>query len=330
MKQHRKKQIDATVRRLVFQRDELLCQTCGLKTVLTRDIRTEEDYKNEALIEIYDRTAGGLDSYRTICRSCTALVPEIHNPSEVKFLSLERGEYTRVHNNILYALARVRLNSEESRVINALIAKTYGFNQSEDFISFSQLQSITGISRSHCSRTVTRLITRRIVLRLGKKLKLNKYHFQWLGAEVLPKQVQKVAQIGNKVLPEQATTKDTTKRHIKNNTAKDIFKTNISAEDWRELIDSFKTLNPVYEEFYYKKPQRDALNYLADKIGLQKLKGLLKALPTIVSQKFAPKITTPFELKRDIGKLILHMKQNQGSSSKGQTITKENAHEYAN
>lgn len=327
MKQKRK-QLNAQTRRLVFQRDELLCQTCGNKTVLTRDIRTEEDYKNEALIEIFDRTAGSLEAYRTICRSCTALVPEMHNPSEVKFLSLERGEYTRVHNNILYALARIRLNSEESRVINGLIAKTYGFNQSEDYISFSQLHLITGISRAHCSRTVSRLITRRIVLRLGRKLKLNKYHFQWLSHEVLPKQAKKVAQTGNEVLPEQVTTKDTTKRHIKNNTAKRIFKTNIQGEEWNELIDAFKPLNPMYKEFYYKKVHRDALNHLVDILGMQKLKGLLQALPNIVSQKFAPKITTPFELKRDMGKLILHIKQNQVPNTKGQTITKDNVKHY--
>lgn len=326
-KRHR--QLDAYQRRKIFERDDHKCQTCGSLVIVTRDIRTENDYKREALIKPIDLSLKGIDGYETVCRSCTGLNPEAYSPSELKFLPLERGEFTRVHNNILYALARLRLNSQESRVVLALIAKTYGFNQSEDHVPFSQLNKITGMSRTHCSHTVTRLIKRHIVMKLGKKLKLNKYYFYWSGNEVLLKQAGSVAQTGNEVLLKQATSKDTTKDSSKDNSKteqkKDNFKTKLSGDDWQYLIDGFKDLNPIYKSFYQNKTERRALNYLADLVGLEKLKGLIDHLPKIVfSSKFAPKVTTPYELMKNMGKLVAYIKQNQHVYPKSETISRDN------
>jgi phage replication O-like protein O len=127
--------------------------------------------------------------------------------------------YTPIANELMEALARTKLNTQESRILFAILRKTYGWNKSNDWISNSQLEQITGIHRSHCANTVTRLITRKIVTRLGNKIKLNKIYNSWLGMlpkrVMLPKQVTSVTQTGNWVLPKQVHTKDTNTKDTK-------------------------------------------------------------------------------------------------------------------
>lgn len=90
----------------------------------------------------------------------------------------------------------------------------------------------------------------------------------------------------------------------------------LQGKDWNELIDSFKEVNPLYEEFYKNTTERKALEYLVSKLGLDKVKSVIKHLPEIINQPYAPKITKPTELKRDLGKLIAFYKQNQNKYKK--------------
>lgn len=75
------------------------------------------------------------------------------------------------------------------------------------------------------------------------------------------------------------------------------------------LIDLFKDLNPVYQDWYKNTTQRGALSWLVEKYGEEKVRGMISALPDITSRPYAPKITTPAELRRDLGKLLAFVKQ---------------------
>lgn len=83
-----------------------------------------------------------------------------------------------------------------------------------------------------------------------------------------------------------------------------------------ELIDLFKGVNPMYSDFFKNTTERKALEHVVSKLGFDKTKNLLTALPEIVTKKFAPKITKPTELKRDLGKLVLFFKQESQSKNK--------------
>jgi hypothetical protein len=83
-----------------------------------------------------------------------------------------------------------------------------------------------------------------------------------------------------------------------------------------ELIDLFKGVNPMYTDFFRNTTERKAIEHVVSKLGFEKTKNLLIALPEIVSKKFAPKITKPTELKRDLGKLVLFFKQESQSKNK--------------
>ena len=85
----------------------------------------------------------------------------------------------------------------------------------------------------------------------------------------------------------------------------------LQAEQWTQLIDSFEPLNPMYAEFYKNTTERKALEYMATKWSYEKLLNTIIALPEIVTKPYAPKITKPTELKRDLGKLLIFLKQEE-------------------
>jgi len=211
------KRIKAQIRKAVYVRDNYICQGCGKKVVLTKDIKTSEDHKLEASLDhIIPRSKGGsdeIDNLRTMCRSCNSKKGD-KDEKELKFLNLAEGEYTRIHNALLLALARTKINTQEARILFAIIAKTYGYQKSEDWVSNSQLEEITGIHRCHCSGTVSRLKNRNIVTQTGNKIRINKYFFEWrmlpkqVTKQVTPKKESNVTQTGNQVLPKQVTTKE--------------------------------------------------------------------------------------------------------------------------
>ena len=98
---------------------------------------------------------------------------------------LEDG-FIRIANGIAKELAKTYMSSYESQILWCLFIKTYGFNKKEDWISNSQFVEATGIYKSHVSRTIKKLVERKIVTQTGNKIAFNKYHTQW---RELPKQV---------------------------------------------------------------------------------------------------------------------------------------------
>lgn len=82
-----------------------------------------------------------------------------------------------------------------------------------------------------------------------------------------------------------------------------------------EIIKLFENINPNYLEWYGNKTQRAAVKFLINGVGFEVLKSLVQKLPEITARKFAPKITTPFELKRDWAKLKLFIEQEKIRSS---------------
>lgn len=83
----------------------------------------------------------------------------------------------------------------------------------------------------------------------------------------------------------------------------------LHGNQWNDLIDAFKDVNPMYLDFYKNKTERNALESLVERLGFDKVKGIIQHLGEITSQPYAPKITKPSELKRDLGKLVTFFNQ---------------------
>lgn len=103
---------------------------------------------------------------------------------------------------------------------------------------------------------------------------------------------------------------DTFKELKKVKNDKNTSKTSVlQGEQWNILIDAFKEVNPMYLDFYKNKTERNALETLVERLGFDKVKGAIENLHIIISQPYAPRITKPSELKRDLGKLAAFYKQ---------------------
>jgi phage replication O-like protein O len=134
---------------------------------------------------------------------------------------VENG-YTKIANELLEALAAIRIPGEAMQVLLIIIRKTYGFNKKSDWIALSQFSDGTGINKPHIIRAIKRLVDMNIVAKKGNGIGvsycLNKNYKLWKPLPkkaTLPKKAMGVAQKGNdrcqkrqKTLPKKVPTKE--------------------------------------------------------------------------------------------------------------------------
>ena len=121
-----------------------------------------------------------------------------------KSIQVEDGEYTRIHNTILEALAKARLSGSEFRCLLYLLRKTYGWNKKEDRISLSQWAEGTDTKRNHILGTLNSLVAKKIIYRTGSYIPtygFNKYVEEWqdtsVNSEIGNRFTKTVTNIGN-------------------------------------------------------------------------------------------------------------------------------------
>lgn len=165
---------------------------------------------------------------------------------------LEDG-FTRIANDILDELCKIKLSSYQTRVLLYILRKTYGFNKKEDWISVSQIEEATGIYKAHVSRAKKELIDRNIVTSNGNKIAFQKNSKLW---KELPKQVTnkdsyhsrtivtnpglKVTILGEK-LPVQVDTKDTIQKTLTKDTIQKKYSSiqNINLQVMEEIAEKY-------------------------------------------------------------------------------------------
>lgn len=87
-----------------------------------------------------------------------------------------------------------------------------------------------------------------------------------------------------------------------------------------DLLEAFKGINPDYKSFFANKTQRKAVEWLVKEYGEEAALKKIKFLKTHNSTKYAtPTVTSPHELKRDMGKIEAFWSKektkNQGNST---------------
>lgn len=220
--------------------------------------------------------------------------------------------YTRIANEILERLVNTPLLGAEFQVIWHIIRKTYGYQKKQDILSLSQFQKATGLSRPTIVKTIKNLVTRKMIVKVYLPedkiaFSFNKNYDEWV---VNTSKLVKGKWVASKdVLTKSGKDVLTHKRKKETNT-KERVATNVAIP---EIIKLFEGINPNYEEWYGNTTQRKAVSDLLERVGFEKLERVIKALPSITSQKTAPRITTPYELKRDWAKLGIFISQQKSS-----------------
>lgn len=80
----------------------------------------------------------------------------------------------------------------------------------------------------------------------------------------------------------------------------------------QEIMKILYQINPMLK--FGNKTERTAAQRLIDRLGEEKAIGAAQAAVTVHGKKFAPVITTPLELERNLSKLVGFYKQNQTDS----------------
>lgn len=169
--------------------------------------------------------------------------------------------YTAIANEIMDALCTVHLSAYESRILWVILRKTYGFNKKEDWISLSQFEQTTGLSKPHICRALKMLKDQHLIAEGGndglpkgaRKVMFNKYYSQW---RALPKGARShhhyqrgqspITKGGNEVLPKGAHTKE-------RSTKVDVLQKNICAPEIVSEFDEFlRWLNAKDEHNRYR------------------------------------------------------------------------------
>lgn len=120
----------------------------------------------------------------------------------MKKIQTENG-YTRIANELMEALMRMRLNGYEYSIALAIIRQTYGYNKKQDKIKLAKISELTGIAVPLVSRTIKKLITYSIVIKLDNLLRLNKDITAW--KVIKTGNSQKVINLDKKKLSKQIT-----------------------------------------------------------------------------------------------------------------------------
>jgi phage replication O-like protein O len=87
-------------------------------------------------------------------------------------------------NDLLNAIIKASLNATEYQIVLAVIRKTYGWKKKEDWISWTQLEKMTGKSRVSVYFAIKTLVKKNILVKkttLGKTniISLNKHFNTW-------------------------------------------------------------------------------------------------------------------------------------------------------
>jgi phage replication O-like protein O len=225
-------------------------------------------------------------------------------------LQLEKGNYTRIVNKVIEELVKTPLLGAELAICLFIIRKTYGFNKKEDEISITQFEKGTGRSRPTIVKALKNLQLVNVIklVKSGDSIKqsncwaFNKYYDTW-----------KLVNRGKLVKKSSSTSKEIAKKlvkrgkHTKDNIQKTIQKTvalQSNAETISLIISLFKEVNPSTDRLFGMPPQRAAVDRMLVKFGEDKLAAMVKFLPKSNTSRYAPTITTPVQLERDLGKLI--------------------------
>jgi phage replication O-like protein O len=88
--------------------------------------------------------------------------------------------YYRVATELGQQLCKTQLSDRESRLINAVMLKTFGWHKVMDWVCYEQLAEMTNIDVSNIGKTKAALVKRNILIASGKKLGMNPVVSEWL------------------------------------------------------------------------------------------------------------------------------------------------------
>jgi len=162
---------------------------------------------------------------------------------------VENG-YTKIANEVLEALARIRIPGEARQVLDVILRKTYGFQKKEDVIALSQFCLATGINKPNVFRAIKQLQVMNLIIKNDnanlQTYRINKDYSQWkpLSKKItLSKKIINVIEKDNESLSKKITTKDNIQKK------KEIYSPNsIEIRTSELLLSLIRQRNPNFKQ----------------------------------------------------------------------------------
>ena len=118
-----------------------------------------------------------------------------------------KNGYTRIANEIMEALAKIRIPGEPRQILDAIIRKTYGWDKMKDKISLSQFVKATGLKKVTICKGISKLLQMNIITK--KVIPITQYgnndavtcgtQKDYSKRSPLPNMVMPITQYGNNV-----------------------------------------------------------------------------------------------------------------------------------
>lgn len=226
--------------------------------------------------------------------------------------------YTSISNELMEALARTRISGEQRQLLDFILRKTYGYNKKEDKISLSQFVLGTGLKKPNICRGLKSLEAMNIIIKTDNA-KANIYgilknYDKWkplskviIHKKALSKVITPIINIDNPSLSKMIPTITTTTKAI--NTITSI-SDETSQLPIKEVFNRFYDLGNKGINFG-NKTERSAAEWLVKQYGLEKTLNTIDYAMSLTGVQYAPVITTPFQLKNNMVKLIAYYKREQ-------------------
>jgi len=225
--------------------------------------------------------------------------------------------YTKIANEILEKIISSNLNGCEISVILHIFRKTYGYNKKEDEISLSQFLKAIPVSKPTICKAIKNLQLVKIIklVKRGSSKNssnlwvFNKNYDEWQLVKkfkLVKKQKSTSKEIETQLVKKPLHTKD----NIQKKYTKEI---NTSEQGSRDEI---KILNRFYDNGnkglnFGNKTEREASKWLLKEYGLEKTLNTIDYAFSILGKPYAPTISTPYQLKNNMTKLLAYYKREQ-------------------
>lgn len=95
-------------------------------------------------------------------------------------VQIDNGKFTRIANALLEALARTRITAEARQVFDAIIRRTYGWNQKYARITYRQFAEATGLTQAHVYRALRYLLAHKLIEKCSKGYFIQKDYEKWI------------------------------------------------------------------------------------------------------------------------------------------------------
>jgi len=242
---------------------------------------------------------------------------------------------TQIPNN-LFNGEMAKMKDTELRITLLVARKTLGWildlktgmRKEEDWISHFQLMKFTGKKSRALSTAIDNCIKNNWIeardnkgnildtpqKRAGKKI------FYRLGEIFLskvetPAKSAEVSQTPAKsAIAKSAIVKSANDK--RNTITKEKQLQEVIGKQINDLIEKFRFVNPAYDRLFKNETERDALERLVKKFGIEKIEKIIEALPEINAKPYAPRITTPYKLEAKFGELLIFIKKEQEKGPK--------------